>query len=206
MRFSFLPAALGNWRPPGAPSFVARRKIGEKGVPKGSKAALWNLAFIRGLGGETCVVYYEFAVMHFTRFRPVSSSQAPHPSFCLSGQKLSRSAAPPLPTKPTSLGFGGGPYWRPPLDPRGNVLGHSDVLCANRLAMVRVTRLRRLRRSAYPLASACCAAQKNSKTYATTRLPTTNQAGYSFSANEFAAVGAVQSSPWKQCGARHGRA
>ena|GEM_PF-5963885 len=43
-----------------------------------------------------------------------------------------------------------------PLNPRGNVLGHSDVLCANRLAMVRVTRLRRLRRSAYPLASACC--------------------------------------------------
>ena len=74
------------------------------------KAALWNLAFIRGFGGETCVVYYEFAVMHFTRFRPVSSSQAPHPSFCLSGQKLSRSAAPPLPTKPTYVGL-----WRGPL-------------------------------------------------------------------------------------------
>ena len=90
MRFSFLPAAFGNWRPPVAPSFVARRKIGEKGVP-------------RGCG---------------------------------------------------------------PLNPRGNVLGHSDVLCANHFAMVRVTRLRRLRcreantlgvRSAYPLASACCA-------------------------------------------------
>ena len=26
----------------------------EKDTPKGSKAALWNLAFIRGLGGETC--------------------------------------------------------------------------------------------------------------------------------------------------------
>ena len=96
--FSFLPAALGNWRPPVAPSFVARRKIGEKGVP-------------RGCG---------------------------------------------------------------PLNPRGNVLEDSDVLCANRLATVRVTRLRRLRRSAYPLASACCAAQKNSKTYATTQLPTIN--------------------------------
>ena len=35
---------------------------------------------------------------------------------------------------------------RPPLDPRGNVLGHSDVLCAYLLAMVRVTRLSRLRR------------------------------------------------------------
>jgi len=32
-------------------------------------------------------------------------------------------------------------------------------------------------------------------TFATTRLPTTNQAGYSLSANEFAAVGAVQLSP-----------
>ena len=24
-------------------------------MPKGSKAALWNLAFIRGIGGETCL-------------------------------------------------------------------------------------------------------------------------------------------------------
>ena len=35
-------------RPPGAPSFVARRKIEEKGVPKGSEAALWILAFNTG--------------------------------------------------------------------------------------------------------------------------------------------------------------
>ena len=35
--------------PPGAPSFVARRKIGEKGVSKGSKAALWILAFHTGV-------------------------------------------------------------------------------------------------------------------------------------------------------------
>ena len=49
LRFSFLPDALGNWRPPVAPSFVARRKIGEKGVPKGSKAALWILAFYTGV-------------------------------------------------------------------------------------------------------------------------------------------------------------
>ena len=43
-----------------------------------------------------------------------------------------------------------------PLNPRGNVLGHSDVLCACRFATVHLTRLSRLRRSAYPLASACC--------------------------------------------------
>ena len=67
-RCTFLPTSLLNQRPPVAPSFVARRKIGEKGVPRGL---------------------------------------------------------------------------RPPLDPRGNVLGHTDVLCANRLAMVHLTRLRR---------------------------------------------------------------
>ena len=58
---------------------------------------------------------------------------------------------------------------RPLESPGVNVLGHSDVLCANRSATVRVTRLSRLRcreantlgvRSAYPLASACCGAVK----------------------------------------------
>ena len=29
------------------------------------------------------------------------------------------------------VGLWRGPYWRPPLDPRSNVLGHTDVLCAN---------------------------------------------------------------------------
>ena len=77
--FAFLPAAFGNWRPPVAPSFVARRKIGEKGVP-------------RGCG---------------------------------------------------------------PLNPRGNVLGHSDVLCANRLAMVRLTRLSRAWRAPHCFHALC---------------------------------------------------
>ena len=66
--------------PPGAPSFVARRKIGEKGVPRGL---------------------------------------------------------------------------RPPLDPRGNVLGHSDVLCANRSATVRVTRLSRAWRAPHCFHALC---------------------------------------------------
>ena len=43
------------------------------------------------------------------------------------------------------------------------------------------------------------AAQKNSKTYATTQLPTINQVGYSLSATVLTAVGAVSKSPWKQC-------
>ena len=62
--------------------------------------------------------------------RRASSSQAPHPSFCLSGQKLSRSAAPPLPTKPTSLGFGGAPIGGPLESPGINVDSKPDVLCA----------------------------------------------------------------------------
>ena len=49
------------------------------------------------------------------------------------------------PPNPLALGFGGAPIGGP-LNPRSNVLGHSDVLCANRLATVRVTRLSRLRR------------------------------------------------------------
>ena len=91
LRFSFLPAALLNRRPPvapsfvarflptallyrrspTAPSFVARRKIGEKGVPKGSKAALWILAFNTGVRRGDVLASYEFALVQFTRFRPV---------------------------------------------------------------------------------------------------------------------------------------
>ena len=95
--------------------------------------------------------------------RHASSSQAPHPSFCLSGQKLSRSTAPPLPTKPTYVGLWRGPCWRPLESPGVNSDRKPDVLCANRLAMVRVTRLSRLRRSAYPLASACCGCPARTK-------------------------------------------
>ncbi len=58
-------------RPPGAPSFVARRKIGEKGVPKGSKAALWNLCFYTGVRRGDVRRLYEFARVQLTRFRPV---------------------------------------------------------------------------------------------------------------------------------------
>ena len=65
--------------PPGAPSFVARRKMGEKGVS-------------RGCG---------------------------------------------------------------PLNPRGNVLGHSDVLCANHFATVRVTRLSRAWRAPHCFHALC---------------------------------------------------
>ena len=41
------------------------------------------------------------------------------------------------------------------MDPRSNVLGHSDVLCANRLAMVRVTRLSRAWRAPHCFHALC---------------------------------------------------
>ena len=70
-----------------------------------------------------------------------------------------------------------------------------DVLWLYLLATVRLTRLSRLRRSAYSLASACCAAQKDQSTPATTRLPSLQNLGYSVSVNDFTAVGAVGKSP-----------
>ena len=70
-----------------------------------------------------------------------------------------------------------------------------DVLCAYRLATVRLTRLSRLRRSAYSLASACCGAQKDQSTPATTQLSDSQNAGYSLSANFLTALGAVRKSP-----------
>ena len=129
-RCTCLPAALLFQCPSGTPSFVARRKIGEKGVS-------------RGCG---------------------------------------------------------------PLNPRSDVLGHSDVLCANLLATVRVTRLSRLRRSAYPLASACCGCSERQPILC--NHPTSKFAGHWLFNECFepTALRAVQQSPWKQCEARHGRA
>ena len=71
MRFTVFTGILFSVRPPGAPSFVARRKIEEKGVPKGSEAALWILAFYTGVWRGDVLTPYEFALVHFTRFRLV---------------------------------------------------------------------------------------------------------------------------------------
>ena len=57
--------------------------------------------------------------------RATASSQTAHPSFPAEAEKLSRSVAPPFPTKPTSLGFGGAPYCGPRWILRGNV----DMIC-----------------------------------------------------------------------------
>ena len=50
---------------------------------------------------------------------------------------------------------------RPLESPGVNSDSKPDVLCAYLLATVRLTRLSRLRRSAYSLASACCGAQND---------------------------------------------
>ena len=124
-RWCFFRAAMGDQRSPTAISYFLR---------------FYRHSLFRTPSGGTI-----FLCLKKDRGeRHASSSQAPHPSFCLSGQKLSRSATPPLPTKPTSLGFGGAPVGGP-LNPLGNVLGHFDVLCAYVFAMVRLTRLSRLR-------------------------------------------------------------
>ena len=82
--------------------------------------------------------------------RRASSSQAPHPSFCLSGQKLSRSAAPPLPTKPTSLGFGGAPVPKPPFGFWLFIRGLGGETCGlfYEFAVMQFTRFRPVRRRA----------------------------------------------------------
>ena len=43
--FTFSPAALLDWRPSGTPSFAARRKIEEKGVPRRRKLHILRFAF-----------------------------------------------------------------------------------------------------------------------------------------------------------------
>ena len=70
-----------------------------------------------------------------------------------------------------------------------------DVLCAYLLATVHLTRLSRLRRCR--LFPRLCVLRCGGKvcTPATTRLPNSRNAGYSLSANDFAALGAVGKSP-----------
>ena len=53
------------------------------------------------------------------------------------------------------IGEKGVPRGCGPLNPRGNVLGHSDVLCANLLATVRLTRLSRAWRAPHCFHALC---------------------------------------------------
>ena len=134
LTFYVFTGILFSERPPGAVSYFLRfyrplyfsdglrrpylslreERYGRKTRQRAPKPPFGFWLFYTGVRRGDVRKSYEFALVQLTRFRPVSSSQAPHPSFCLSGQKLSRSAAPPLPTKPTYVGLWRGPYWRPP--------------------------------------------------------------------------------------------
>ena len=76
--FYVFTGILFSVQPPAAPSFVARRKIEEKGVPKGSEAALWILAFYTGEGFAESVPD-EFALVPRPYFNQGWRSAYPHP-------------------------------------------------------------------------------------------------------------------------------
>ena len=50
---------------------MREERYGRKTRQRAPKPPFGFWLFIRGFGGETCVPYYEFAVMQLTRFRPV---------------------------------------------------------------------------------------------------------------------------------------
>ena len=49
---------------------LVKKDRGERHA-KGLQSRPLETAFIRGIGGETCVLFYVFALVHFTRFRLV---------------------------------------------------------------------------------------------------------------------------------------
>ncbi len=130
LAFFLFTGILFSVGPPGAPSFVARRKIGEKGVP-------------RGCG---------------------------------------------------------------PLNPRGNVLEDSDVLCAYHLATVRLTRLSRAWRAPHCFHALCVLRPEGEAPASPQEVPL----GYAAKGTVMLTIllgTAVRMSPWKQCACtRHGRA
>ena len=96
-----------------------------------------------------------------------------------------------------------------PLNPLGvNSDSKPDVLCATLLATVRLTRLSRAWRAQAHCFHALCVLRCLERLKDLRNHPTSDYklSWLFYECYAFAAVGAVQSSPWKQCGARHGRA
>ena len=95
---------------------------------------------------------------------------------------------------------------RPPLDPRGNVLEDSDVLCAYHLATVRVTRLSRAWRAPHCFHALCVLRPEGEAPASPQEVPL----GYAAKGTVMLTIllgTAVRMSPWKQCACtRHGRA
>ena len=88
---------------------LVKKDRGERHA-KGLQSRPLETCFDTGDRRGDVLTSYEFALVQLTRFRPVASSQTAHPSFPAKAEKLSRSVAPPSPTKPTPLGFGGDPF------------------------------------------------------------------------------------------------
>ena len=91
-RCTFLPASLRNRRSPTAPSFAARRKIEEKGVPRRRKLHILRFAF-RGKSSVVPLCPEEI---------PLGDSSSPHQTHF--------------------VGLWRGPCWRPLESPGVNVL------------------------------------------------------------------------------------
>ena len=96
-----------------------------------------------------------------------------------------------------------------PLNPLGVMFWRMpDVLCAYVFATVRLTRLSRAWRAQAHCFHALCVLRCLERLKDLRNHPTSDYklSWLFYECYAFAAVGAVQSSPWKQCGARHGRA
>ena len=91
---------------------LVKKDRGERHA-KGLQSRPLETCFDTGEGRGDVRRAYEFAVMQLTRFRPVASSQTAHPSFSAKAEKLSRSVAPPSPTKPAGAGLWRGPLFLP---------------------------------------------------------------------------------------------
>ena len=72
--YTFLPAALRDLRPSGTPSFVARRKIEEKGVPRGCGPLESPELMLTVMPDVLCA--YVFATVRLTRLSRLRCREA----------------------------------------------------------------------------------------------------------------------------------
>ena len=177
----FLLAALLDRRPPVAPQGHLLR-----GTPSFVARFYLPLYFTGDLRWP-CLIFYVFT----GRVLFVTTSGGPI-FRCTTKDRGERRAKGLRPLESPELMF-----WRKP-----------DVLCATLLATVRVTRLSRAWRAQAHCFHALCVLRCLERLKDLRNHPTSDYklSWLFYECYAFAAVGAVQSSPWKQCGARHGRA
>ena len=142
-------------RPSGGPIFRCTTKDrGERRAKGLQSRPLESGFFIRGFGGETCVGPTS---SHWCNLRDLGPSRRRKLHILRFAFRGKSSVVPLLllsPPNPLRWALAG-PLLAAPLNPRGNVLGHSDVLCAYHLAMVRVTRLSRAWRAPHCFHALC---------------------------------------------------